>query len=340
VSTSVPGPETAVVPPSGATGARRKPAGLGARLRRWLLEPEYPKVAIEIRPRAVGAVRLQRDRGRFVLGAAASLSLPDGAVSLSMAQPNVVDPAAVAETLRSVLERTGIPLSGSIALVLPDPVARVSVLPAGEFQDKDSDEIAELLRFKLRKSVPFEMKDARLSFVAPETAAPDSVLVAAAMARPVLESYEAVLSSLGLQPGLVELSGLALLAATEAALPPQDRLVVNWDDGYVSLLLSRGGRPVLVRTLIGEAATEQEDVVREVANTVLYYREKLGGAGLQSAFVRSTLIPGSAAVELLQEPLGMRPEIMNPWAGIEGGDVGPQAQAVAGAAACVSGKLA
>ena len=47
-----------------------------------------------------------------------------------------------------------------------------------------------------------------------------------------------------------------------------------------------------------------------------------------------------AAVELLQEPLGMMPQIMNPWASVEGGDVGPQAQAVAGAAACLSGKLA
>lgn len=319
---------------------RRKASGLTTRLRRWLLEPEYPKVAIEIRPRAVGAVRLQRDRGRFTLGAAASLGLPDGAVTLSMAQPNIVDAAAVAETVRAVLERTGIALSGSIALVLPDPVARVSVLPAAEFQDKDSDEIAELLRFKLRKSVPFEMKDARLSFVVPETFASDSVLVAAAMARPVLESYEAVVTSLGMEPGLVELSGLALLAAAEAVLPPQDRLVVNWDDGYVSLLLARGGRPVLVRTLIGEAATERDDVVREVANTVLYYREKLGGTGLQSALVRSAILPGTAAVELLQEPLGISAEIMNPWANIEGGDVGPQAQAVAGAAACLSGKLA
>jgi hypothetical protein len=137
----------------------------------------------------------------------------------------------------------------------------------------------------------------------------------------------------------VELSGLALLSAAEAALPPQDRLIVNWDDGYVSLLLARGGRPVLVRTLIGEAATEKDDVVREVANTVLYYREKLGGAGLQSALVRSALVPGLAAVDLLQEPSGLVPEIMNPWANVEGGDVGPQTQAVAGAAACLSGKV-
>jgi hypothetical protein len=307
-------------------------------LRRWLLEPEYPRVALEVRARSVGAVRMARERGRWGFGAAASLPLPDGALKLSMVDANVVDAAAFRETVRAALERTGIPLSGSIGLVLPDPVARVSTAPATEFVGKDSREIEDLLRFRLRKAVPFEIKDARLAFLLPEVPAPDAVVIAAAVARPVLEGYESALSGLGLEPGLVELSGLALMAAVDSVRPPGDRLVINWDEGYVSLLLARRGQTVLVRTLTGEAVTAHEDVVREVANTVLFYREKLGGAGLESVSLRSALLPTVQAIDLLSEPLGLRPEVFDAWGG--GGDGGTQAQAVAGAAACLVGKSA
>jgi hypothetical protein len=159
------------------------------------------------------------------------------------------------------------------------------------------------------------------------------------MARPVLEAYEDALTSLGLQPGLVELAGLAILGAVEVSHAMGDRLIVNWDEGYVSLLLTRAGEPVLVRTLTGESATTHDDVVREVANTVLYYREKLGGAGLASVVVRSAVLTPAQAASLLREPLDMAPENFDPWAGGgRGSDDSAAGQAVAGAAACVVGR--
>jgi Tfp pilus assembly PilM family ATPase len=293
-----------------------------------------------VRPRSVGAVRMTQSRGRTVLAAAASLDLPEGVLGLSMVQPNVLEPEAFRETIRGVLERIGTPLAGPIGLVLPDPVARVSLMPVTEFLGKDSTEVESLVRFRLRKAVPFDIKDAKLAVAFPEGGATDSLALVVAIALPVLEGYEQALVSLGLQPGLVELAGLAILGAVDAARPPGDRLVVNWDEGYVSLLLSRGGQPALVRVLTTEEASMREDVVREAANTVLYYRDKLGGTGLQSVLVRSAVLTPAAAVALLQEPLGLVPDILDPWAGAEGGDASDLGQAVAGAAACVTGKPA
>jgi hypothetical protein len=323
------------------TCAPARPHGPGVfdRLRRWLLDPEYPLVALEVRARSLGAVRLTRARGGFALGAAASLSLPEGALGLSMVQGNILDPGAFREALKGVLERAGIPLSGTIGLVLPDPVARVYIAEAAEFLGKRSEEVEELLRFKLRKAVLFEMKDARLSIQMPEPQAPEGVVIAVAIANNVLEGYEQALSDLGLRPGLVELAGLAMLDTAKTR--GGDCLVVNWDDGYVSLLLTRRGRAALVRTLSGEAASTEDDIVRLVANTVLYYGERLGGTELERVFVRSTVIPAASAVELLREPAGMTPEILNPWVSVQGTDAGAGAetQTVAGAAACVAGKL-
>jgi hypothetical protein len=160
-----------------------------------------------------------------------------------------------------------------------------------------------------------------------------SPAVVAAVLRPVLEGYENALASLGLHPGLVEVACLAITAAAPDG--PGDRLVVNWDEGYVSLVLTRGGWPVLLRTLPGGYVTRPEPVVREVANTVLYYRERLAGSGLAGASVRSAALDAQEAAALLAEPLGLVPEVLDPWAplGLEHGDMA--AQAVAGAAACL-----
>ena len=91
--------------------------------------------------------------------------------------------------------------------------------------------------------------------------------------------------------GLVELSGLALLNAAFGALPPADRLLINWDEDYVTLLLARGEWPIVVRTLTGAPAAEPAEVAREVAHTVMYYRERLGGTDLQQAVLRCTVMP-------------------------------------------------
>jgi type IV pilus assembly protein PilM len=327
-----------IVVPTAPAAAPRPGTSAFERMRRWLLEPEYPLVALEVRPRSVGAVRAVRERGRPALAAAASLSLPEGTLGLSMAQPNIASPDVFRETVRSVFERAGIPLHGEVGLVLPDPVARVSLIASSDITSKDAGEIEEMIRFRMRKAVPFDIKEARVAFQLAPPGMPDAMAIAVVMARPVLEGYESVLASLGLQAGLVELTGLAILTSVEASRPPGDRLIVNWDEGYVSLLLTRGGDLVLARTLTGEGTSTQDDIVREVANTVLYYREKLGGAGLASVVLRSAVLPPAQAVDLLREPLGMTPEILDPWSTSGAGDVTPAGQAVAGAAASVVGK--
>jgi hypothetical protein len=79
--------------------------------------------------------------------------------------------------------------------------------------------------------------------------------------------------------------------------------------------------------------------VRETSQTALYYRERLGGVGLAEAIVRSAAIPPAEAAQLLEGPLGLRPEILDPWGPLAGGD--PAAgQALAGAAAAVVRKAA
>jgi len=306
---------------------------------RHFVEPDRPAVAIEVRAGSVGVVRLVKSGTGVALGAAALVELPAGALKVSMTEPNLKDEAAFAQTLRSALDRAGVPSGARVALVLPDPVARVALVPSAEVTAKRRDQADELVRFKIRKSIPFDVREARIAHV---PGGGDSTLVAA-IYRPVLEGYEAACRAQDLTPGIVELTGPGLLAAAFGALPPADRLLVNWDEGYLTLMLARGAWPLLVRTITGPPASSPTDVAREVANTVLYYRDRLSGTALAATVIRSAWLPAAETVALLEGPLGAPPAVLDCLSGLRGGEgagSGVAAQALAGAVCCARGSLA
>ena len=312
---------------SGAAGR------LGAslrRARRWvartLVEPPLPLLAIEVRPRALAAVRLAREGGGLSLGAAATVELPAGAIEVSLARPNVIDPEAFRGALRAVLERVGALSGGDVSLVLPDPAVRLALVPAEGLRGRRRD-VEETIRFRLHKALPFDVRAARLAW-APSRE--EQALVAVAP-EDVVRGYEEALESLGFQPGLVEAASLALLSAAETG--PGDRVLVNWDEGYVSFVLTRAGQPLLLRTLPGDAG--RDAVARHATSTMQFHRDRLGGGALAGVVLRSTAVPGDEAVALLERALEAPVRLLRPWAALGITEEGASAQAVAGAAACV-----
>lgn len=289
---------------------------LGRALRRGLLEPDYPLLAVEVRPQALAVARLGRERGVLTLRAATSQELPAGCLQPGLAQPNVLQPEAFQAALRAALERAGARDAQRCCLVLPDPAGRLALLPTDELRGKRAAEAEELVRFRLRKALPFDVREARLAFGPPAARRPGDQFPVAVMRRAVLEQYEELLAGVGLEVGLVELAGWVCAEAAGRARPQGDRLVVNWDAGYVTLIVSRGSRLVLARTLTEGAVASPEGVSREVTATLLYYRERLGGSGLTGVTLRSAALPTPEAAALLEGWLSLPVESLDPWAGL------------------------
>jgi len=256
-----------------------------------------------------------------------------------MTEPNVRDSGAFTQALRTVAERAGILDARRVALVLPDPIARVALFPAAQVKARRRKEAEELLRFRLRKSVPFDIREARLVAVPAGAPGGEPQVMVGALLRSILAEYEGPCRGLGLEPGIVVLAGPTILEGVEGTRPPEDRLVVNWDDGYVSLLLARGGAPALIRTLSGAAVADPASVAREVGQTALYHRERLGGSGLAQVILRSAALPVEEASSILERALGQRPEVLDPWGRLVQGEA-TSAQSLAGAASLLSRRAA
>jgi type IV pilus assembly protein PilM len=77
-------------------------------------------------------------------------------------------------------------------------------------------EIYPVLRFRLRKMVPFDVEHAGLSYQVLVENKDECKVLAAVLPGPVLAEYEAVVRAAGYEPGAVLPSGLAALEAGEA----------------------------------------------------------------------------------------------------------------------------
>jgi hypothetical protein len=290
-------------------------------------------VAVEVRPRAVAAVRLAHEGGRLGLGAATAVDLPEGTLDVALTRPNVVDADGFRSALRTALERVGALSGGPVSLVLPDPALRMTLVPAEGLKGRPR-EIEETIRFRLHKALPFDVRAARLAWDSPRG---DHALVAVALGD-VVGGYEEALEALGFRPGLVEASTLALASLWEDEEGEGDRLLVNWDEGYVSFLLLRADEPLMVRTLPGEVGAEA--VARQAARTLQFHHERLSGGAIDDVALRSAAVPPAEAVAALGPVLGCEPRLLQPWAALGAVEPDLPAQAVAGAAASALRRVA
>jgi len=304
-------------------------------LSRTLLEAPLPLVAVEVRPRAVAVVRLGREGARLTLAAAAAIDLAPGVVEASLSKPNVLDPAALRAALRAGFERAGALSGGPVSLVIPDPAVRLTLVPSQGLRGRRA-ELEETVRFRLHKALPadFDVRSARLAWRA---LGADELLVAVAREE-VVRPYEDALASLDFHAGLVESAGLALASLAGPDAPEAEALLVNWDHGYVSFQVRRGGRPILLRTLPREDSVDA--VARHAEQTLRFHREQLGGRGFDEVSLRSAAVDPGAASEALARVLGVFPRLVRPWAALGDAEDGEAAQAVAGAAASVLRRVA
>src|SRR4249920_1477061 len=94
-----------------------------------MFAPTPPTVAVELASRRLTVLEVGRSaRGVSVVGYA-SEPLPDDAIVPALTGVNIPNVPAVADVLRRALERAGIRATSRAALIVPDSIARVSLLP-------------------------------------------------------------------------------------------------------------------------------------------------------------------------------------------------------------------
>jgi type IV pilus assembly protein PilM len=273
----------------GHTGSGRRPA--------WLASPP-PSAAVEISARQVSAVALASQGSGFVIGGYAAEPLPENVVEPALNPGNVHDRPARSAAMRTVLDALS-PRPRRIALVLPDTVAKVSLIRFEKVPGKAQD-LDQLIRWQVRKSAPFRIEDAQVSWVPGLTldgAGREFVVTVAR--RDVIASYEAACDAAGAYAGLVDLATFNLMNTVLASMPAVsgDWLLVHVGPDYATLAVVRGPDLIFFRN---RGAAEWSELADLVHQTAMYHEDRLGGGG----FAR--VVMSGAALRGLDDADGIR----------------------------------
>lgn len=171
---------------------------------RKLLNDPPPRFAFEISEAGIAAARTANP------AQAGFEPLEEGVIAVSPVHDNVLRMDALTAKIQALAPR-GEKKRQRATLIVPDYSVRVSVLDFDAFPS-DHEQQLSLVRFRLKKSLPFDIDSAGISYFAQPDGAGKRVDVVAAVAPlEILGRYEAPFRSAGFHPGLVTTSALATL---------------------------------------------------------------------------------------------------------------------------------
>jgi type IV pilus assembly protein PilM len=226
-----------------------------------------PPLACEIAADRVLAGR-SADAGRMVEMCSAQ-ELAPGMVVPDLMESNLRDGSAI----RKAIEGTLGGISGrsrDVIAILPDTAVRVVLLDFETLPSKP-EEAEAVVRFRLKKSLPFNLDDARVSYHA-QAGGTGLRAMAAVVLNSVLQEYESAFRDAGYNPGVVMPSMLAALGAADAERPT---LVVKVDARTIGIAILDQEQVLLFRTLenVRGVTISGEQLAEEVYPSVVFFQD-------------------------------------------------------------------
>jgi type IV pilus assembly protein PilM len=256
-----------------------------------------PRLACEIAAEGVTAARALTAEGP--VDSVARVPLAPGAVMPGLKPGNLADRVAVIAAIRRALESIDVrPNSrgADLTIIIPDAAVRVLLLDFDALPPKLTEALP-IVRFRLKKLVPFEVDDAMVSFQVMSSSKSNVRVLAVAMPRDILGEYETAVREAGFEPGAVLPSTLSALASVAA---PEPSLVVNAGTTGVTTAITRDGVLLLHRSV------DLQPAAAGVDPTIPVQLQQLSVDEITSEIAQAV----SVAVAYYEDTLSMPPSII------------------------------
>ncbi len=243
-----------------------------------------PRLAVEIRPEGVVAARAED--AQALVSAVSFGVFQEGTLTPGLRPGNVVERRTAVAALRKALDAVALK-DRAVTVVVPDAAVRVLLLDFDALPAKLAEALP-VVRFRLKKLLPFDADDAVVSFQIMSTSRSLVRVLAVAVPKDVLAEYESLVREAGFEPGAVLPSTLAAVAGLtemEAAV-----LLVNAGETAVTTAIVQGGVLLLHRTV------------------------DLAAEGVQEMAIPVATVPLEVPVELLAVPLVDAESTAGEWA--------------------------
>lgn len=194
-----------------------------------------------------------------------------GFLSISPVHDNIHNPEGLLAGIKEIAPPNG-NRKRPAALILPDYCARVAVLGFDAFPSTPEEQLA-LIRFRMKKTVPFDVDHAMVSFVPqPRSAQTKEIeVLVAVMASEIVLRYEEQFRNAGFWPGLVTTSSVAMLNLVQ---PDGVTLVVKLNGATLTAIVLEGASVKLVRC-VEISSADPEEIESVVLPTLAYIEDEL-----------------------------------------------------------------
>lgn len=249
-----------------------------------------PLVGIEVSSEAIKGVELQLKGQRFTVVKRAQVDLPAGLLTETFTRPNIADVAGFKELLGRLRDQMDI-RERSVGIALPDPVARVQILPFEKLPRRE-DELLEIISWRLKrdKLLPYDPHEARITFQimnpAPNTQEGIPVLISA-VRKDVLGQYVTLFEETGLEPTAADLASFYGANLFEEEMRKTDGrgdtpALLQFSGKRFSLMIFHGDSLAFFRTKGVSLASDNEKIPlelvdnmrREIQSSITFFQDQ------------------------------------------------------------------
>lgn len=281
-------------------------------------------LGVEISPSGVAFALLGGTTAAPRLERVAYAPLAAGTVRGSLREPNILDPPAFVERLQNahnlLLHR-----SKRLSLTLPDSAGRIILLDM-EGRFKNRTEGTDMIRWKLKKSIPFDAADTHLDYqLLSIRENGDMALLVALASRAVIGQYEDVLSSAGFTPACIDFNSFNLYRIFDRRLALlDDSILIFFHNGALGVMAYYNGIPEFIRVkdLSGTQALDNR-VFMEINNSLLVYRERFTERNTANVFCIAPPDVASAFCDMAAEAAGAEATLLEAKTVVVPGDEAP-----------------
>jgi type IV pilus assembly protein PilM len=240
-------------------------------------------------------------------------TFPEG-LTPNLVNANIPDREAVRIVLADAFLHVG-SHSKEVTLVVPDAAVRVVLLDFDTLPDRKAEADA-VVRFRLKKALPFDVDRATISYHAQPNGTTLKVIVAVIM-NSVLAEYESVVRDTGYMPGVVLPSTLAAIGNIRGDDPT---MVVKVVEGSTTIAILNQGRLLFYRTLDHGASTEEvERLAEDIYPSTVFFQD-LYGIPIERIYLAGFDLRANMAERLSKETRAAVEELVNPeFAGLNPG---------------------
>jgi type IV pilus assembly protein PilM len=263
-----------------------------------------PRLACEIMLDRVIAAKASDRQAKLEMFT--SRHLPEGTLAPGLNGPNVLNSEALRTAISGALGAIG-GNSRDVTVIVPDAAIRVLLL---EFETLPSkpQEIEPVIRFRLKKSLPFDVDEASVSYEV-KWGNNGVHVVAAVSPRSIIEEYESAFREVGYFPGVVLPSSLAALGTVDGDRPT---LMLKVDPNNIIIAAAEHQELRLVRTLDNPHGTSvsASELAEGVLPSIVFFEDTF------AAHIENIYVGGVPALEevgpLLHEHTGARVQELAP----------------------------